>query len=189
MSYATNKVRVHLSSFQNIVPIEHSDGNYFHLCWYKSQNIIFEKGSADGFPNSRVKANAITQCNYCLSSQGEIWLYDGQGEMTELNLSYRRFKDSQLCSWPKSRRPEKKKISLIQFYFSCFSVSMLPPEGALRRPLNTEDLHRSLQFRKRNTKILSIWLSNDPYLQSHKTTTTDASVPITRRAAATVRIN
>ena len=51
---------------------------------------------------------------------------------------------------------------------------MLPPEGALRRPLNSEDVLRSLQFRKYNTKFINIRLRDDSFLQSHKITATDA---------------
>lgn len=107
-----------------------------------------------------------------------------QGVKTK--LPKRSPKDSQLWAWPKSNRPEERG-SLTQFYFSCFRVSVLPPEGALRRPLNTEDRFRSLQFWK-HTKFINIWLRNDQYLQSHKATTTDArtatqvSVPIPGRA-------
>lgn len=186
MSYATNKVRVHLSCFQNTFPVEHSDRNYFHFCWYKSQKIVSSKGSADEFSNSRVKANAVAQCNYCLSLQVEVRLCDGQRAMTELTLSERRFKDSQLYAWPKSNRPEKESPWFSSFPFALVSLCYL--QRGLWGGLWTQDLFRSLQFRKCNTQILSIWLRNDPYLQSHKTAN-DASVPITRRVAAIARIN
>lgn len=48
MSPATEKVRVCLSCSKNTFPTEHTDRNHFHLCWYKSQKIIFEQGSSDG---------------------------------------------------------------------------------------------------------------------------------------------
>lgn len=53
---------------------------------------------------------------------------------------------------------------------------MLPPEGAQGSPLNGEDIFRRLQFRKYNTKFINIWLRNDPYLQSHKITATNARI-------------
>lgn len=130
---------------------------------------VLKKGVLMEFSSSRVKANTIAQCNYCLSSQDEVWLYYGHREVTELKLSH---KDSHL--WLTQVKHRRKRSSLIQFYFSCFSVSVLPPEGALRGPLNSEDIFRSLQFRKYNTKFINIWLRSDPYLQNHTTTATDA---------------
>lgn len=48
ISCAMSKVKVHLLYFQTTIPAEHTDRNHFHLCWYKSQKIIFAKESADG---------------------------------------------------------------------------------------------------------------------------------------------
>lgn len=49
---------------------------------------------------------------------------------------------------------------------------MLPLEWALRRPLNSEDIFRNLEFRRYNTNFINIRLRSDPYLWSHKTVAT-----------------
>lgn len=88
-----------------------------------------------------------------------IWWPEGS---TELTLSDGRFKDSQLCAWPKSSRPEKEFSWFNSIFLALVSLCYL--QRGLWGGLWTQDLLGSLQFRKHNTKILSIWLRNDPYL-------------------------
>lgn len=74
------------------------------------------------FLSSRVKANAVAQCSYCLRSGDQVWLHYSHREVTEFKLSDWRLKDAQLGAWPKSNRPEKEAS-----WFNSISFALVSP--------------------------------------------------------------
>lgn len=156
MPCATKTVSVHLSCFQNTLPTDHTDKTTFT---FVAINLGKSYLKTEASMESRLEVRDAAQCDYRLSSQEEVWLLRPRSVKRQLTSSGRRFEDSQLCARPKSNSPENR-VSCIRF-ISLELVSLLPPGGAPRRPLNSEDIFRSLRFRKYSTKLISTRLGNE----------------------------
>ena len=105
-------------------PTERTDRNHFYLCWYKSQNISFEKGSADGILELRGEADTAASCDYSLLSWDEVWICYGHGELTVKTAGQEDLRTLRAEPGP-SHTDQRKKLleSLLFLLLSCFCVT------------------------------------------------------------------
>ena len=137
---------------KNTFPTKRTDRNHFYLCWYKSQNTSFEKGSADGILELRGEADAAASCDYCLSSRDEAWFYYGHRELTELKPSGWRTDGFSVLSLAHHTDQRKKLLeSLLFLLLLCFCVTS---RGGSEEA-SEQWRHRSLHFRKYNSKCIN----------------------------------
>ena len=146
---------------KNTFPTKRTDRNHFYLCWYKSRNISFEKGSADGVLELRGEADTAASCDYCLSSRGSLILLWPRGTNRVKTV---RLEDLRILSVEPgpSHTDQRKKLleSLLFLLRLCFCVTSRGGSAEASEQWR----HRSLHFRKYNSKCMNIWLRNNPYL-------------------------